>query len=394
MSDIDDTGDDERTDPSVALPREGRALKPSTLPPIGARLSALPPRTSSPPLAPSPPRASPSPRPPSLPPRLAPPPLPGARAGSIPPSALPKPSDPPRADRGEASAAQRQQLALLTTQLEAARSTASRQQSELDALRARIDEQGARLGELRAPPSEESEPLEPRLSALEERGAGLAEALRRLEEQRGSGDLRESAARLTRIEERVRTLEEHDGEARIRMRLERATHRLDDLEQRLGVLEAGQEKLAAVVATASERDAAREERLLRIESLFEELAGEVRAERDALDLDGVRARLDDVETLVLSAGNGEATLKKVLDEHARTLESLRESMAPPPGDDLTRIKGVGPKYARLLRDLGTSSFAEIAAWTEEDLDRVAEALGIPAARVRKWVDAAADLALR
>src|SRR5690606_17390432 len=97
---------------------------------------------SAPPRASSPPRAAPPPRPPSLPPRLTPPPLPAARTGSIPPAALPRPSDPPRADAG---AAQRQQLAQLITQLEAARAAATRQQAELDSLRARVDERGAQL---------------------------------------------------------------------------------------------------------------------------------------------------------------------------------------------------------------------------------------------------------
>ena len=48
MSEMDDTGEDERTDPSVALPRDGLTFKQSTIPPIGARPSTLPPRTSAP----------------------------------------------------------------------------------------------------------------------------------------------------------------------------------------------------------------------------------------------------------------------------------------------------------------------------------------------------------
>ena len=36
-------------------------------------------------------------------------------------------------------------------------------------------------------------------------------------------------------------------------------------------------------------------------------------------------------------------------------------------DDLTRISGVGPVIVKKLHDLGVTSFAQIAAWTPEDI---------------------------
>ena len=36
-------------------------------------------------------------------------------------------------------------------------------------------------------------------------------------------------------------------------------------------------------------------------------------------------------------------------------------------DDLARIKGVGPKLVALLGQLGITRFAQIAAWTEEEI---------------------------
>ena len=39
------------------------------------------------------------------------------------------------------------------------------------------------------------------------------------------------------------------------------------------------------------------------------------------------------------------------------------------GDDLTRIKGLGPKIATLLGEQGVTSFAQIAAWTAADVER-------------------------
>ena len=75
-----------------------------------------------------------------------------------------------------------------------------------------------------------------------------------------------------------------------------------------------------------------------------------------------------------------------------------KAAAPPPvargGDDLTRIKGVGPKLVTLLGQLGVSSFAEIAGWSEADIDRIDAQLGVFAGRIRRdsWVEQAKLLA--
>lgn len=71
--------------------------------------------------------------------------------------------------------------------------------------------------------------------------------------------------------------------------------------------------------------------------------------------------------------------------------------APTPdgeADDLRRIKGVGPKLVALLGSLGVTRYAQIAAWTEADIDRVDAQLGSFAGRVRRdsWVEQAKLLA--
>jgi len=52
-------------------------------------------------------------------------------------------------------------------------------------------------------------------------------------------------------------------------------------------------------------------------------------------------------------------------------------------DDLTRLKGVGPKLADQLRTLGVASFSQIAAWTDADIDRIDAQLGRFQGRIRK-----------
>ncbi len=52
-------------------------------------------------------------------------------------------------------------------------------------------------------------------------------------------------------------------------------------------------------------------------------------------------------------------------------------------DDLTRIKGLGPKLAEQLHALGVTSFAQIAAWDEADIDRIDAQLGRFQGRIRR-----------
>ena len=40
-----------------------------------------------------------------------------------------------------------------------------------------------------------------------------------------------------------------------------------------------------------------------------------------------------------------------------------------PADDLTRLSGIGPKLAVALAERGVTRFADIAAWTEDDIAR-------------------------
>ncbi len=70
--------------------------------------------------------------------------------------------------------------------------------------------------------------------------------------------------------------------------------------------------------------------------------------------------------------------------------------APPPApaapageaDDLVKIKGVGPKLVALLASLGVTRFAQIAAWSDEDIARIDGQLGNFAGRITRdsWVD--------
>ncbi|WBU57027.1 hypothetical protein [Paracoccus sediminicola] len=64
------------------------------------------------------------------------------------------------------------------------------------------------------------------------------------------------------------------------------------------------------------------------------------------------------------------------------------------GDDLKEIKGIGPQLEKFLHDNGVTSFAEIAGWSEADIDSYAEKIGRGGGRIRsdEWVEQAKLLA--
>jgi predicted flap endonuclease-1-like 5' DNA nuclease len=54
-----------------------------------------------------------------------------------------------------------------------------------------------------------------------------------------------------------------------------------------------------------------------------------------------------------------------------------------PPDDLTRLKGVGPKFAALLNELGIVRFDQLASLSEGDVDRLDLSLGAFKGRLQR-----------
>jgi predicted flap endonuclease-1-like 5' DNA nuclease len=97
---------------------------------------------------------------------------------------------------------------------------------------------------------------------------------------------------------------------------------------------------------------------------------------------------------VLSEGAGPAQRNSALIDAPPAAAIVAPVVADAPavaqGDDLTRIKGLGPKLSRLLADLGVTHFAQIAAWTEADIAAIDAQLGAFAGRPTRdaWVEQA------
>jgi large subunit ribosomal protein L21 len=61
-------------------------------------------------------------------------------------------------------------------------------------------------------------------------------------------------------------------------------------------------------------------------------------------------------------------------------------------DDLSLIGGIGPKINEILNDLGYTTFADIAGWTDSDIEKVEDKVG-PKGRVARdeWIEQAKEL---
>jgi predicted flap endonuclease-1-like 5' DNA nuclease len=119
------------------------------------------------------------------------------------------------------------------------------------------------------------------------------------------------------------------------------------------------------------------------------------AQRDAriAELEGARAELAARDAKIKEL---EATLlsnETKLSELAKELESAR-AMASGAADDLKLIKGIGPAFERELRKLGIVSFAQIAAWSAEDIEQIAPKIKAKPDRIRRdeWIQRASELA--
>lgn len=64
------------------------------------------------------------------------------------------------------------------------------------------------------------------------------------------------------------------------------------------------------------------------------------------------------------------------------------------GDELTKIKGLGPKASAGLQAMGINRFEQIAGWTEADIQHVGAELGNMQSRIARdrWVEQAGLLA--
>ena len=113
------------------------------------------------------------------------------------------------------------------------------------------------------------------------------------------------------------------------------------------------------------------------------------------------AKVEELETLQRKLADREVRISeledivKARDEKIAKLEidvAAVRSQGGEPSDDLKQIRGIGPAFERELKRLGVRTFAQIAAWTPEDIDAIAPKIKARPERIRRegWVTSAAE----
>jgi len=102
----------------------------------------------------------------------------------------------------------------------------------------------------------------------------------------------------------------------------------------------------------------------------------------------------DLGTVIATAAAQEASAVEATGEATEAAAIAPAAPIAPEGDDLSRIKGLGPKLKARLAELGITSFAQIAAWSEADIAGIDAQLGSFAGRATRdrWVEQAGFLA--
>ena len=87
-------------------------------------------------------------------------------------------------------------------------------------------------------------------------------------------------------------------------------------------------------------------------------------------------------------------VEDVVDQFVGIESHTKPAPAKGPGDTLTQLKGLGPKAASLLNDLGVTRFEQIASWNEADVAAIDAQMGAFKGRIGRdrWVDQARLLA--
>jgi predicted flap endonuclease-1-like 5' DNA nuclease len=379
MSDQDPDGEapTEADAPPTERPPPDPAFRADFVPPMPNAVRRGPPplqpRTPAPPAVNRAPGQRPSAPPPPVRPIGVPRPPP-PRADGV----RPKLPPPPPPTRPAGNAVQNASTAALAAgALDRARTAIARAEQEISRLHVRLEAIEAVEAE-RTQLRSHASALEARIAALEI-GAPL--------DSPGAIELR---SRLDRVDSRIELLDQRFGEIDGRESTPPPGDEFDPLEGRVEALEAHAVAAARVAALEARLDAleahgSRDAFDARIEIAVSELREWFEARLEAMN-----ARIAAVEARE-QTGAPSAEPADLAGMRER-LEALERGGAADTGG-LRRIKGIGPKYERLLREAGVHDVADIARWTDADIERFAAVLGIAANRIRNagWVEIAQGL---
>jgi len=89
---------------------------------------------------------------------------------------------------------------------------------------------------------------------------------------------------------------------------------------------------------------------------------------------GHRQKLTLIRVTDILASGADATGVKAAVGAGSVTDAAPAMAAAPDGDDLTQLSGVGPTLVKKLHAAGVTTFAQVAAWTEDDVAAMDEKL--------------------
>jgi predicted flap endonuclease-1-like 5' DNA nuclease len=303
-----------------------------------------------------------------------------------------------------AQLAEAQQLQLMR---QAAQETLESNEQEGRNLERRVAELEASIAEanrLRAR-VEELEPAQGRVHWLEvqlsDQDVEHRAALHQL-----NGQLAERDRRISQLESLSQRLQEQ--EAALAQWETRYAHTLTQHEAHIARLQqqlAAQDQLKAqllldkqLLHERAERIDGLKHQIQELEVIQQGLAGQLKAAGEKQEeIDRLRKRLVEVRAAlrIKTDGGAVAPRQKTRQNGSQLNLEIEQAKATKerPKDDLSKIHGIGPVFARTLNKMGLYSFGQIARWTSQDIDKVAKKLYTAPDRIKrdKWIDEAKKL---
>ena len=227
--------------------------------------------------------------------------------------------------------------------------------AELHQLNSQLAERDRRIGQ-----------LESLSQQLQDQEVALAQW-----ETRSAHTLTQHEAQIAKLRQQLATQDQLKAQLLLdKQLLDERAERISGLKHRIQELEAMQQGLADQLKTVGEKQE---------------------------EIDRLRKRLVEVRAALRIKTDGGAVAPRLKTRQNGSQLSLEIAQAKAakehPKDDLSKIHGIGPAFARTLNKMGLYSFGQIARWTSEDIDRVAKKLYTAPDRIKrdKWIDEAKKL---
>ena len=181
--------------------------------------------------------------------------------------------------------------------------------------------------------------------------------------------LTQHEAQIAKLQQQLAAHEQLRSQLQLNEQLlhERA-EQINSLQQRIQEFETQQQDLADQAKTAGEK----QEEITRLRKRLVEVRAALRIKTDG---GSVAPRLK-------TRPNGSQLSLEI--EQARV---AKDKPKDGPKDDLSKIRGIGPVFARTLYKMGLHSYGQIARWTPEDIDKVAKKLYTAPDRIKRdnWI---------